>query len=279
MRKVSFSIFIQAPKMRVWETLWSEQTYSQWTKVFCEGSFVITDWQEGSKVHFLAPDGNGMYSVIDKKVENDFISFVHLGDLKNKEEQTPQENWKGNFENYTLTEVENGTMLTADVNSLDEFVGFFDSTFPQALQNVKELAEKRTSVTVEAEINAPVEKVWAYWTEPAHIQNWCFASDDWCAPHATNDLRAGGTFLTRMEAKDGSFGFDFEGTYLAVRENEYIEYALADARKVCISFEKKGESCKVVETFDAENANPIEMQRAGWQMIMNNFKKYVEENS
>ena len=134
----------------------------------------------------------------------------------------------------------------------------------------------RTAITVEAAIAAPIEKIWKYWTEPDHIINWNFASDDWCAPSATNDLRIGGKFNCRMEAKDGSMGFDFEGTYTDVKENERIEYSLADARHIKIEFVQSGDKYHVIETFDAEDENPIELQKGGWQSILNNFKKYVE---
>jgi uncharacterized protein YndB with AHSA1/START domain len=135
-----------------------------------------------------------------------------------------------------------------------------------------------TQITIETTVNAQVNKVWAYWTEPQHIKQWCSASDDWHVPNAENDLRVGGSFTTRMEAKDGSFGFDFGGIYDAVTENEYIEYTLGDQRKVKINFTADGNSTKIVETFDAETQNPIEMQRGGWQSILDNFKNYTETN-
>lgn len=135
-----------------------------------------------------------------------------------------------------------------------------------------------TKVTVESIINAPVEKVWKYWSEPEHIKNWCSASPDWHVPFAENDLQDGGKFSTRMEAKDGSFGFDFDGIYDQVKTNELIEYTMSDGRKVDIHFTVSGNETKVVETFDAESTNPVEMQRSGWQAILDNFKKYTEEN-
>jgi len=131
-------------------------------------------------------------------------------------------------------------------------------------------------VTVEATVNAPVEKVWKTWSEPQHITKWCAASDDWHAPKAENDLRTGGTFSTRMEAKDGSFGFDFGGIYDNVKKNELIEYTMGDGRTVQVTFSPSGDQTKIVETFDAETTNSIEMQRGGWQAILDNFKKYTE---
>ncbi len=134
------------------------------------------------------------------------------------------------------------------------------------------------SITVAVVVSAPVEKVWQCWTRPEHITQWCFASDDWCAPAATNDVRVGGVFTTRMEAKDGSTGFDFGGTYTIVVPEKILEYTMNgdDARKVSIQFSQEGENCKVTETFEAESENPLEMQRSGWQSILDNFKKYTE---
>ena len=133
-----------------------------------------------------------------------------------------------------------------------------------------------TKITVEATVNAPVAKVWKSWSEPQHIKNWCAASEDWHAPKAENDLRTGGTFSTRMEAKDGSFGFDFGGVYDNVKKNELIEYTMGDGRKVKVIFSPSGDQTKIVETFDAEATNSVEMQRGGWQAILDNFKKYTE---
>src|ERR1700754_2345106 len=116
-----------------------------------------------------------------------------------------------------------------------------------------------TRITVETIVNAPVEKVWKYWSLPEHITKWCAASDDWHAPKAENDLTVGGKFATRMEAKDGSFGFDFGGVYDDVKTNELIEYTMGDGRKVEIHFSANGNETKVVETFDAENTHSLEM--------------------
>jgi uncharacterized protein YndB with AHSA1/START domain len=134
----------------------------------------------------------------------------------------------------------------------------------------------KTTITVEATVNAPVEKVWQSWTRPEHIMQWNNASDDWHTPRAENDLRVGGTFVTRMEARDGSFGFDFSGVYDDVQENRYIEYTLGDGRKVKVNFTSQGNSTKVVETFEAENTHSVEMQKGGWQAVLDNFKKYTE---
>ncbi|MCR2808057.1 SRPBCC family protein [Paenibacillus soyae] len=137
-------------------------------------------------------------------------------------------------------------------------------------------ASKPVLITVEAIVQAPVEKVWTLWTEPEHIKQWNKASDDWHTPHAENDLRAGGKFVSRMEAKDGSFGFDFGGVYDEVNEFESISYTMDDDRKVKISFIRQDDSTKVIESFEAEQSNAVEMQQAGWQAILDSFKNYAE---
>jgi uncharacterized protein YndB with AHSA1/START domain len=134
----------------------------------------------------------------------------------------------------------------------------------------------QTTITIDATVNAPVEKVWKFWTGTGHITKWNSASDDWHSPYAENDLKAGGKFLSRMEAKDGSFGFDFGGIYDEVKTNELIAYTLGDGRKVKVTFSSEGNVTKIVESFEAESTNSMEMQRMGWQSILNNFKKYTE---
>lgn len=136
----------------------------------------------------------------------------------------------------------------------------------------------KTTITVNATINAPIEKVWKYWTEPDHIVHWNNASDDWYTPWVKADFREGGNFVARMEARDGSMGFDFGGTYNVLRTNEYIEYTIGDGRKVQVQFSDTGNKTKVVETFEAEDQNSIELQRGGWQAILDNFKKYTESD-
>ncbi len=131
-------------------------------------------------------------------------------------------------------------------------------------------------ITVETTVNAAIEKVWKSWSEPQHITKWCQASDDWHAPKATNDLRKGGEFSTTMAAKDGSFSFDFGGVYDEVINHKLIEYTMSDGRRVKVTFAPQGNQTKVVETFDPESQNSLEMQQAGWQAILDNFKKYTE---
>ena len=136
----------------------------------------------------------------------------------------------------------------------------------------------KTKITVETIIQAPVQKVWNYWTDPKHITQWYHASDDWHAPHAENNLQNGGAFTTTMAAKDGSFSFDFAGVYDKVEELKNINYTLNDGRRVTIDFTGGDDTTTVKQTFEAEETHSEEMQKTGWQAILDNFKKYVETN-
>jgi uncharacterized protein YndB with AHSA1/START domain len=138
--------------------------------------------------------------------------------------------------------------------------------------------KERTLVKIQTTIQAPIEKVWIYWTLPEHIINWNYASEDWHTPWAENDFRVGGKFLSRMESKDGSMGFDFGGEYNDIKLYHMISYTIGDGRTVRVIFSSEGRSTIVTESFEAESENPVEMQRNGWQAILNNFKKYVEKN-
>lgn len=140
-------------------------------------------------------------------------------------------------------------------------------------------------IKTEVLVNAGVEKVWNNYTDPESIKGWAFASDDWECPHAENDLKTGGRFLTRMSAKDKSFGFDFTGTYTEVQDYKKIAYIMdkapneTAARECEVTFEDLGtQQTKVIVTFDSEDENPIEMQKNGWQSILSNFKKFVEKD-
>ncbi len=130
-------------------------------------------------------------------------------------------------------------------------------------------------ITVETRVSAPMQEVWRAWNSPDDIKHWNAASDDWHTTKSKVDLRVGGTYSARMEAKDGSFGFDFAGTYTRIVENKLIESAFGD-RALVVEFIQSGDGVTVRETFDAETTHPIEQQRGGWQAILNNFKKYVE---
>ena len=130
-------------------------------------------------------------------------------------------------------------------------------------------------ITVSAKINAPLDKVWDGYTHPSHIVKWNFADPSWHCPTAENDMKIGGTYKARMEAKDGSFGFDFIAVYTDIKEGEGFTYGF-DGRNVTVQFNDLGNQTEVIVRFDPETENPVEMQQDGWQAILNNFKMYSE---
>ncbi len=134
-------------------------------------------------------------------------------------------------------------------------------------------------ITIEALVSAPVDQAWTLWNDPEHVVQWNAASPDWHSPAAENDLREGGTFSYRMEARDGSMGFDFGGTYTEVRPGASLAYTLGDGRKVRVEFLPEGARTRIRESFDPESQNPPEMQQAGWQAILDNFAAYAERQS
>ena len=135
-----------------------------------------------------------------------------------------------------------------------------------------------TKITVEAVIRAEKDKVWDFYTNPDHITQWNFADLSWHCPSAENDMRVGGKYRARMEARDGSFGFDFEAIYTDVAMWDSFTYVMPDGREVNVHFDEGGGKTVVTVIFDAETQNPIEMQKGGWQAILNNFKTYAETN-
>lgn len=279
MKKLQFQINIIATSKKVWQTLWFSQSYKKWTTVFCEGSYYKGEMKEGNRIHFLSPDGRGMYSHVESFIPNEYAAFKHLGDLSNFEE-LPQENfqWSGSTETYKLQEENGITTLTAILDAVPEFEDCFNTTFPKALQVIKELAEKPASITIETTVNCDIDKIWKYFTEAHHIKNWYNASPDWHTPIAENDLQFGGEFNYRMEAKDGSFGFNFTGSFTLVDVNKTINYTMDDGRKASINFIENENGVTIIETFDAEEENTYELQQMGWQAILNNFKNYTQTN-
>ena len=134
---------------------------------------------------------------------------------------------------------------------------------------------ERTSITVETTVPVSPELAWAYWTEPKHIVEWNQASADWHTPRAENDLRVGGKFSSRMESRDGKYGFDFWGIYDTVEPYHTLNSTLGDERKVFVTFEPVASGTHIIETFEAESENSVELQQQGWQAILDSFRSYV----
>lgn len=140
-----FKTLINASREKVWEVLWNEDTYPKWTVVFCEGSYAVSDWKQGSKIQFLSPGNNGMTSIITGKIPNEFMSFQHMGTIRNGVEDFDSEEtkkWAGAMENYYLKTVDEQTELTIEIDVTDEFRNFFETTFPKATDIIKQLSEK-----------------------------------------------------------------------------------------------------------------------------------------
>ncbi|MFA6150242.1 MAG: SRPBCC domain-containing protein [Chitinophagaceae bacterium] len=283
MKTLNFSTEINAGADIVWFALWDDVHYRKWTTAFHEGSHYKTDWKEGGRIHFLDPQGNGMYSNITKNQPYEKMFFTHIGEIKNFEEQPLDEasrSWTNAEENYTLSENNGVTTLTVTLNVVEDerMIAMFAEAFPKGLAIVKESAED-LMITVETSVNAPVEKVWESWTKPESIMEWNSASPDWHTPKAENDLREGGKFSSTMAAKDGSMSFDFWGNYTKIIPNELIEYTLGDGRKVSISFKNENGKVHITESFQPESQNTLELQKGGWQAIMDNFKQFVESKN
>ena len=136
--------------------------------------------------------------------------------------------------------------------------------------------QEKPLITISVLVARPPDQVWASWSQPEHVVHWNAASDDWHCPHAETEFYPGGQFNYRMEARDGSFGFDFRGAFSAIEEHRLISYTLEDSRTVSIRFTPDAEGTRIEETFEAEQENPVELQRTGWQMILNRFKEYCE---
>ena len=278
MQKQQFSATINAARNFVWDALWQDTHYRNWTSAFSESSFAESEWKEGAEVKFLNGKGQGMYGIIEKMEEPSLMVFKHIGEIAGNEKKEPG-NWTGATESYSLTEQEGKTLLTVEMDVEQEWLDYFLKTWPVALEKLKAIAESDAikKITVQTMVNAPVEKVWEAWTNPGDIMQWNNASPGWHTPKASNDLRQGGKFSFTMAAKDGSMSFDFEGVYDAVKPNEQISYTLADRRKVTVLFETRNGSTHITETFEAEGMHPLPMQQAGWQAILDNFKKYAEK--
>lgn len=280
MKKLTFSIDLNAPKEKVWYSLWDEENYEDWTSAFCEGSFTISDWHEGSKIYFLDPNGNGMNSKITIKKPFETMLFSHYGEIKHFKELPITEEtqaWSGSEERYDLTENNGITTVKATVDVVEKYLDYFNDIFPKALAKLKAIAESETkTITVKTTLDASLEEVWNKFTQPEHVVNWNFASDDWHCPKAENHLEVGQNFTFTMASKDGEMSFDFVGTYQEVVPLKKLVYLIADGRKVTVKLDVMNNQVILTENFEPENIHSVELQRGGWQSILDNFKKYTE---
>ncbi len=287
MKLLELKQMIKSPVNQVWETIIGKETYPNWTKVFGGSSEFVGEWKEGEKVYFVGSANGetaGMVSMIEKLVEGKYISIIPIGMFMGKIENAVISNeneWIGSSESYTLIQDGENTIFELKANIPDEFFYSFSDMWKRGLLRLANLCEsgniKKISITTT--VNSTIESVWDAWTNPHHITKWAFASDDWESPIAKNEIKNDGKFLTRMQSKaDPNIGFDFTGQYMEVQEKKYINYIIDDGRFVEIIFEEVDCGIKISQTFEAEQENSVELQRAGWQSILDNFKYYVEKN-
>ena len=273
-----YEIEIKSTPNKIWFALWEDYCYRQWTSVFCPGSYYEGELKEGEQILFLAPNGEGMFSKVQTVVENEKMHFVHLGELKDKQPKVDFDAapWNASREHYDIIPSDGGIcVLRATVDVVDEYIDFMDKSFALGLQKVRDLSEN-FYIYNKIESEAPIEALWDSYTNPDKITNWNFANDDWRCPWAKVDLREGGSFSSRMEAKDGSFGFEFGGIYQKIETNKLLEYIMEDGRTVEVNFSRREGISEVIQKFMPENENSYYLQRDGWQAILNNFKKYTE---
>jgi uncharacterized protein YndB with AHSA1/START domain len=280
MKTLHFSTTIKAPVQKVWHIMLNPETYKKWTTPFSEGSTYQGAWDKGAEIKFVDPNGDGMYARIEENKPFEFISIKHLGVINkgviDTESQEVKE-WTPALENYSFDYSDGYTKLSVRLDSHDKYVEMFNDMWPKALAKLKEICENPSKkLTVSTIINAPVDKVWEMRTNPEHIKGWAFASPDWGVGKVTNDLKVNGRFSTEMKANDGSFAFDYAGTYIKVEPQKYMLFVLDDGRTVESTYIAGGETTKVTETFEMEHENSEELQLKGWQGILDTFKKYVE---
>lgn len=290
MTKLVLSIDINAPRETVWDAIIQDESYRKWSGVFYQGSYFEGGWNQGDAIHFVAldEDGNkaGMISEIAESIHPEFISIRHLGNINNGVIDTTSDDvrkWAPSYENYKLERLgENQTRFHLDMDAHEDYYAMFENLWPKAMAMLKDVCEETVHgpgrITVIALVAGEEGKVWSYWTNPDQIKEWNAASDDWECTYAENDVRAGGKFKYTMAAKDGSMSFDFAGEYTAISYGHRIDFRLDDGRHAEVYFNYQGDKICVMEVFDAESTNSPEMQRMGWQAILDNFKKYVEEN-
>jgi len=290
MTNLVLCIDINATREEVWNAITQDAPYRRWTNAFHEGSYFIGGWNKGDSIHFVALNEagkpEGMVSEIAESKHPEYISVRHLGILTGGEVDTTSDaalEWSPSYENYKLEKIdEENTRFHLDMDIQEEYYTMFENMWPKAMAMLKDVCEENKQaqkrITVIAMIGGEEGKVWSYWTDPDHIKKWNTASDDWHCPYAENDVRVGGRFKSTMAAKDGSMSFDFSGVYTKVDYGHRLSYTLDDGRKADIVFSFQCDKICVMITFDAEQQNSIELQRGGWQAILDNFKKHVENN-
>jgi uncharacterized protein YndB with AHSA1/START domain len=269
---LQFNIQIQASPERVWNTLFSSPSYSVWTSVFCNGSYALTDWQTGSNYQFLNPSGDGIFGIITQHETNKKMYFTHHGEVKNLLNQEVGGEWYNMTEMYMLETNDDGCILVIEITTPEGYTSYFEEVYPKALAKVKLLSEKNY-IAIETNLVCTPAQAWEVYTNTNYITKWNHASDDWHCPKAVNHLIADGTFNYTMAAKDESFSFDFVGKFLEIKEHEYLNMLLDDGRGLELIFIPTTTGTRLIEIFEPEKENTLELQEQGWQLILNNYAK------
>jgi uncharacterized protein YndB with AHSA1/START domain len=269
---------IAAPPATVWFALWNDQQYRQWTKVFDSSSYAVSTWQLGAPIQFLTADGQGLYAEIAELEEAQRISFKYLGTIDNFEEKPAPAGQPLLHDRYELeATATGGTLVKVWVQGqwLDE--SNMRHLFGQALAALQQQAEQ-LRIQVQTSVDCTAGHAWHCFTTPEFIVQWNFASPDWHCPSASADVQPGGQLRTRMEARDGSVGFELVATYTHVQPPEELHYQLADGRMVWVRFAPQADgSTLVTQQFEPENIHPPELQYAGWQSILDNYRSIANE--
>ena len=279
-----------APRRLVWDCHTQAELLDRWfAPKPLTARTASHDFREGGHWHFamIMPDGQEFWSRQDYIEIHPIDGYTALDAFSDEtgavSPTLPQARWTVSFtEDGRLTRVRT-LVVYPSAEDLEKVMAMgMEEGLTSTLDRLDELLDtlggtsEPAKVTISALVRAPAETVWVAWTEPAHITQWNFASPDWCCPSASSDLREGGTYTARMEAKAGSFGFDFEGTFHKVDPGRAIGLTLGDGRRSDTSFTPEKDGIRVTTIFDAEGTHPVDMQRDGWQAILNSFKTHAE---
>lgn len=286
MKKIQQSIEIKAPREVVWAAIINDNKYRIWTAAFDPSSHFVGGWQLGDKIKFLGSDDQGhQLGMAAEIAASDHLNFISIrilglvdGDTVDYDSEEARQ-WAPAYENYHFEPVTDRVMrFSVDVDTNEEYFDRMSEDWSQALQKLKEVCENNlapfAAITVSTDVQAPIDSVWSCWISADCVRKWNHASEDWHCPAASNDLRIGGRYVYTMAAVDGSVSFDFAGTYTEIVPGKRIVSQLDDGRMITVIFEPIApNTTRVTETFEAENENSLELQRSGWQAILDNFKR------
>lgn len=265
----------------VWDAFTKQEILDQWwaPKPYVSKTKEM-DFKVGGKRFYamVSPEGQEHYAIQKYTSITPKTNFKYLNAFADKDENPslPGSNWDLTFTEQNENTKVSITIYNDSLERMEQMIEMgFKEGFTMTLNGLEQLL-MRNKIKVTATVNAGTKKVWDFYTQPKHITNWNFADPSWHCPSATNDLNVGGKYAARMEAKDGSFGFDFEAVYNEIVLNEKIVYTMADGRQAEVLFKGDNNTTEVVVTFDAETQNSLELQKNGWQAILDSFKKYTE---